>query len=95
MSWWYAIFNLKLNKSMIWQIAGQGSKVRLLDGVDQINVFLRKILESGADGGVTAVRKVMDLYSSCINTARIDQLGAEPLIKLLNATGILLLSWLL
>ena len=69
--------------------AGQGARVRLLDGADQINVFLRKILEAGDDGGVTAVRKAIDLYSSCINTAQIDEIGAAPLITLLNAAGTL------
>ena len=57
--------------------------------MDQINIFLRKILESGDDGGVTAVRKAIDLYSSCINTAQIDARGAQPMIDILNATGII------
>ena len=56
--------------------------------MEQINVFLRKILESGDDGGVAAVRKALDLYASCINTPRIDALGAQPLIDLINSTGI-------
>lgn len=68
-------------------VAGQSSKVRLLDGMDQINVFLRKILESGVDGGVAAVRKAIDLYNSCVNTPLIDELGAQPLLDLINSTG--------
>ena len=56
--------------------------------MDQINVFLRKILESGDDGGVDAVRKAMDLYSSCVNTLVIDQRGAQPMIDIINATGV-------
>ena len=56
--------------------------------MDQINVFLRKILEGGDDGGVTAVRKAIDLYTSCVDTSRIDALGAQPMITLLNNTGI-------
>lgn len=59
-----------------------------MDGADQINVFLRKILEAGDDGGVTAVRKAIDLYSSCINIAMIEEIGATPMIELLNRTGI-------
>ena len=68
---------------------GQGLKQRLVDGMDQINIFLRKILEGGDDGGVAAVRKAIDLYTSCVNTAQIDALGAQPMINLLNSTGIL------
>ena len=56
--------------------------------MDQINVFLRKILESGDDGGVEAVRKAMDLYTSCVNTLLIDQRGAQPMIDVINATGV-------
>ena len=67
--------------------AGEGVKVRLLDGMDEINVFIRKILESGDDGGVTAVRKAIDLYLSCVNTPAIDSLGAKPMLDLINSTG--------
>ena len=56
--------------------------------MEQINIFLRKILEGGDDGGVEAVRKAIDLYTSCINTPLIDALGAQPMITLLNDTGI-------
>lgn len=59
--------------------------------MDQINIFLRKILEGGDDGGVAAVRKAIDLYTSCVNTAQIDALGAQPMINLLNNTGRLVL----
>ena len=69
--------------------AGQGIKLRLFDGMDQINVFVRKILEGGDDGGVEAVRKAIDLYTSCVNTPKIDTLGAQPMIDLLNKTGIM------
>ena len=55
--------------------------------MEQINIFLRKILESGDDGGVAAVRKALDLYASCIDTSQIDALGAQPLIDLINSTG--------
>ena len=68
---------------------GQGLKQRLFAGMDQINIFLRKILEGGDDGGVAAVRKAIDLYTSCVSTAQIDALGAQPMINLLNSTGIL------
>ena len=51
-------------------------------------MFLRKILEGGDDGGVTAVRKAINLYTSCVNTSQIDALGAQPMITLLNNTGI-------
>lgn len=55
--------------------------------MDQIIIFLRKILEGGDDGGVEAVRKAIDLYTSCVTTPQIDALGAQPIINLLNNTG--------
>ena len=63
-------------------------KVRLTDGMRQINIFLRKILEDGDDGGVAGVRKAIDLYTSCVDTSQIDALGAQPIIDLLNNTGV-------
>ena len=73
---------------MLEYVTGRPIKVRLIDGMEQINVFLRKILESGDDGGVAAVRKALDLYASCVNTPQIDALGAQPLLDLINSTGI-------
>lgn len=50
-------------------------------------IALKKILDEGEDGGVKAVGKVMDLYQSCLDTERINSLGAEPLLQLINGTG--------
>ena len=51
-------------------------------------IVLRKILEAGDDGGVEAVRKAIDLYTSCLNTTEIDSLGAKPLQQLIEELGI-------
>ena len=53
-----------------------------------INVRLQKVLESGNDGGIEAVRKAMDFYQACMNTAVINALGNEPLYDLVRQTGI-------
>ena len=55
--------------------------------METVNVRVRKILESGDDGGVEAVRKVLDFYQSCIDTATIESLGVQPLIQVINETG--------
>ena len=54
---------------------------------DTINVRLRKIVESGNNGGVEAVQKVLDLYKSCMDTATIESRGIQPLFELINQTG--------
>ena len=51
-------------------------------------IALKKILDSGQDDGVEAVKKVIDLYQSCLNTTAIDLADATPLLELLNHTGI-------
>ena len=50
-------------------------------------IALKKILDKGEDGGVRAVGKVMDLYQSCLDTKRLNSLGADPLLQLINRTG--------
>ena len=45
------------------------------------------MLESGDDSGVNAVKKMMTLYRSCMDTDTIDEKGADPLIYLINGTG--------
>ena len=45
------------------------------------------MLSSGDDGDVEAVKKMLVLYQSCLDTDTIDSKGAEPLIELLQATG--------
>ena len=50
-------------------------------------IALKKILDSGRDDGVEAVKKVIDLYQSCLNTTAIDLADAQPLLELLNHTG--------
>ena len=58
----------------------------LIDQVqrDTIGVRLRKILESGNDGGVEAVGKTLRLYQSCINNTVVDSLGAAPLLDVIR-----------
>ena len=45
---------------------------------------LAKIIASGDDGGVEAVGKAFDLYSSCMDAATIESLGATPLLNLIR-----------
>ena len=68
--------------------ADEADRSRLLDGMDQINTFLKQILTSDDDGGVEAVRKAIDLYFSCVNTDLIEMYGAQSLIHVLASTGI-------
>lgn len=50
-------------------------------------VALKKILDQGDDGGVNSVRKLLDLYQSCLDTEQINALGAEPILQVINRTG--------
>ena len=59
---------------------------------DVINVRLRKVLESGDDGSVEAVRKAIDFYQACMNITAIQNLGAKPLYELARMTGKVLTS---
>jgi endothelin-converting enzyme len=54
---------------------------------DLNSILLQKVLESGDDSGVDAVKKMMTLYRSCMDTDTIDEKGADPLIYLINGTG--------
>ena len=45
------------------------------------------MLDNGGDGNVEAVKKMMTLYRSCMDTDTIDERGADPLIYLINVTG--------
>ena len=49
-----------------------------------VGVRVRKILESGNDGGVEAVGKTLRLYQSCINNTVVDSLGAAPLLDVIR-----------
>ena len=49
-----------------------------------VGVRVRKILESGNDGGVEAVGKALRLYQSCINNTVVDSLGAAPLLDVIR-----------
>lgn len=56
--------------------------------MNPVNIRLQKVLESGNDGGVEAVRKAMKFYQACMNTTAIDSLGNEPLYNLTKQTGV-------
>ena len=45
------------------------------------------MLESAGDSDVEAIKKMMTLYRSCMDTDTIDERGADPLISLINETG--------
>ena len=67
--------------------SGKGSVSTFAELAVRNTIALKKILDEGEDGGVRAVGKVMDLYQSCLDTERINSLGAEPLLQLINGTG--------
>ena len=48
---------------------------------------LRNAIESGRDGDVRAVQLAKQLYDSCGNTGLLNELGAQPLVELVRATG--------
>ena len=50
-------------------------------------LWCQQVLDNGDDGNVEAVKKMMALYRSCMDTDTIDERGADPLITLINITG--------
>lgn len=66
---------------------GKGSISSFAELAERNTIALKKILDKGEDGGVEAVGKVMDLYQSCLDTKRLNTLGAGPLLQLINKTG--------
>lgn len=54
---------------------------------DRNTIGLKKILDSGRDDGVEAVTKVIDFYQSCLDLTTIENMGADPLLELINRTG--------
>ena len=67
--------------------SGKGSISSFAELAERNTIALKKILDKGDDGGVQAVGKVMDLYQSCLDTDRLNSLGADPLLQLINKTG--------
>ena len=45
------------------------------------------MLDANDDFGIEAVRKLMDFYQSCMNTEKINSLGREPLLNVINDNG--------
>ncbi|CAL9684555.1 unnamed protein product [Knipowitschia caucasica] len=60
---------------------------------EQNQNLLKHLLENGtfpgnsSSGGSEAERKTQAYYLSCLNSAKIDELGATPLIQLINKLG--------
>ena len=48
---------------------------------------LRDAIESGRDNDVRAVQLARQLYDSCTNTRRLNDLGSRPLVELIKNTG--------
>ena len=48
---------------------------------------LRNVIESGKDGNVPAVRLAKQFYDACMNTRLLDEMGSQPLLQLVRATG--------
>ena len=55
--------------------------------IERNQIKLRKILESDKGDHVEAVLKVKHLYRSCMNTTAINDVGAAPLIGILDMIG--------
>lgn len=55
--------------------------------ISRNTIALKKILDSGNDDGVEAVKKVIDLYQSCLNTSAIESAGVQPMLDLINMSG--------
>ena len=45
------------------------------------------MLESEGDEEVEAVKKMKTLYQSCMDSDTVEELGAEPLLELIEETG--------
>ena len=45
------------------------------------------MLSRGDDNNVEAVKKMLVLYQSCLDTESIERKGAQPLIDLIQQTG--------
>lgn len=55
---------------------------------EQNQALLKHLLENGTfNGSSEAERKTQSYYLSCLNTQRIEDLGAQPLIDLINKIG--------
>ena len=48
---------------------------------------LRSVIESGKDGNVPAVCLAKQFYDACMNTGLLDEMGSQPLLQLVRATG--------
>ena len=60
-----------------------------LQGLADLNqVLLQKILNGGGDEDDEAVKKMFALYKSCEDTDIIDERGAEPLLSVIEETGL-------
>ena len=73
-----------------FQIVGNIVQNQFLEPQTTIFQKLIKIIESGNDGGVEAVRKVIDLYQSCMDATTIENLGVTPLLDLIETLGTLI-----
>ena len=66
---------------------GTGS-IGTFDSLAQQNLIgLKKVLEADDDLGITAVRKLMDFYQSCMDVEKINSLGAAPLLSVISGNG--------
>ncbi|XP_075871089.1 endothelin-converting enzyme 2b isoform X3 [Nelusetta ayraudi] len=55
---------------------------------EQNQALLKHLLENGTfNGSSEAERKTQSYYLSCLNTQRIEELGAQPLVELINKIG--------
>ena len=67
---------------------GSAARISRFGELNQQNIdSLRNVIESGKDGDVPAVRLAKQFYDSCMNTGQLDEMGPQPLLQLVRATG--------
>ena len=67
---------------------GSAAQIGRFAELNQQNIdSLRNVIESGKDGNVPAVRLAKQFYDACMNTGLLDEMGSQPLLQLVRATG--------
>ncbi|KAK6176886.1 hypothetical protein SNE40_015099 [Patella caerulea] len=54
---------------------------------DDVEVTLKNSLEKESNEDISAVKKIKDLYNSCLNLTAIENQGTEPLLDILTLLG--------
>lgn len=67
--------------------SGYGSWGVFQELAKQNTIFIEKLVTSNVDDSIKAIKLTRTLYDSCVDMDKLDELGAAPLIKLINSTG--------